>query len=106
VDTVSESRQQISFRLPLVNVSKQTFQLSLFLKNLKLNVGIALQVHWQMFVQAGNERAVKRRRSFGIKIGTSDGPIATQIQEHTVGIIYLYVVSLTGAVSNDRMTGE
>lgn len=55
MDTVSEAHQQISFRLPLVNVSKQTFKLSLFLKNLKLNVGIASQVHWQMFVQAGNE---------------------------------------------------
>jgi hypothetical protein len=72
-------------------VSKQTFQLSLFLKNLKLNVGIVSQVHWQMFVEAGNERAVKRRRSVGIKIETSDGPIATQIQEHIVGIIYLFV---------------
>jgi hypothetical protein len=95
-------------------VSKQTFQLSLFLKSLKLNVGIVSQVHWQMFVQAGNERAVKRRRSVGIKIETSEGPIATQIQKHIVGFIYLfiyifiylYVVSLTGAVSNDRMTGE
>jgi len=87
-------------------VSKQTFQLSLFLKNLKLNVGIASQVHWQMFVQAGNEGAVKRRRSVGIKIETSDGPIATQRQKHIVGFIYLYVVSLTAAVSNVRMTEE
>jgi hypothetical protein len=63
----------------------------LFLKNLKLNVGIASQVHWQMFVQAGNERAVKRRRSVGIKIETSDGPIATQIQEHIFGIINLFI---------------
>jgi len=89
-----------------VNVSKQTFRLSLFLKNLKLNVGIASEVHWQMFVQAGNERAVKRRRSVGIKIETSEGPIATQKQQHIVEIIYLYVFYLTGAVSNDRMTGE
>lgn len=100
MDTVSESHQQISFRLNLVNVSKQTFQLSLPLKNLKLNVGIASQVYWQMFLQAGNERSV------GIKTETSDGPIATQRQKHIVGFIYLYVVSLTGAVSNNRMTGE
>ena len=31
MDTVPEAHQQISFRLPLVNVSKQTFLLSLFL---------------------------------------------------------------------------
>jgi len=53
-----------------------------------------------MFLQAGNERSV------GIKTETSDGPIATQRQKHIVGFIYLYVVSLTGAVSNNRMTGE
>ena len=91
MDAVSESQEQISFRLPLVNVSKQTFQLSLFFKNLKLNVGIASQVHWQMFVQAGNERAVKRRRSVGITVETSDGPIATQRQKHFAGFIYLFI---------------
>ena len=62
-------------------------------------MGIASQVHWQLFVQAGNELAVKRRRSVGIKVETIDGQVATQIQGHIVGIIYLYVVSLTGTVS-------
>jgi len=68
--------------------------------------GIASQVHWQTFVQAGNGRAAKRRRCVGIKIETSDGPIATHREEHIFGIIYLYVVSLTGVVSNDRMGSD
>jgi hypothetical protein len=72
-------------------VSKQTFQLSLFLKNLKLNAGIASEAHWQMFMQAGNERAVKRKRAVCIKIETSDAPNATQIPKHTFGIVFIYL---------------
>lgn len=44
---------------------------------------------------------LKEDELFALRLKTSDGPIATQIQQHTVRIIYLCVVSLTGALSND-----